>query len=150
MNIGFSRCLDFEKMDCYRFVSDKGFERYLKVMLQVDKTFYKTDDMATNTTFVCVQQNGQRQLKVFPWNQLLVQKKEREDLVKVLYDLYSKNWHDLCYTDVTVLASAVTDWDEFLHECVGFLSGMETQKFYPVILTIGNPSAPYLRIVSLK
>lgn len=145
-----NKCLDFEKVDCYRFVNAKSFERYLQTMLQVDTVFDENQPIAQNVTFVYVYQNDKKQLKVFPWNQLLVQQSERHDLVTVLNQLYSENWHDLCYTNVSISYDNITDWDDVLHELVGLLTQMEQQQFYPVIMTIGNRQQPYLKIISLK
>lgn len=145
-----NKCLDFEKVDCYRFVSINGFESYLQTMLQTDVTFDVNQSIAQNVTLVCVHQDGKRQLKVFPWNQLLVQQSERSDLVKVLTRLYGKNWHDLCYANVSIPYDKITNWNSVLYECVDFLTQMEQQQFYPVIMTIGNRQQPYLKIISLK
>lgn len=145
-----NKCLDFEKVDCYRFVSAKSFERYLQTMLQTDVIFDGKKPMAQNVTLVCVHQGGKRQLKVFPWNQLLVQQSERNDLIMVLTQLYGENWHDLCYANVSIPNDKIINWDSVLHECVDFFKQMEQQMFYPVIVTIGNEQQPYLKIISLK
>lgn len=145
-----NKCLDFEKIDCYRFVGAKSFERYLQTMLQTDVIFDENQSIAQNVTLVCVHQDGERQLKVFPWNQLLVQQSERNDLVMVLTQLYGENWHDLCYANVSIPNDKITNWNSVLHGCVDFLTQMEQQEFYPVIVTIGNRQQPYLKIVSLK
>lgn len=152
MSSNIRKCFDLKKVDCYRFAGFHSLERYLKEMLCVDIVFDDTSHLIDNISCVMVNQNGENQLKVFPWNQLLVQTQERCDLVKVLGAMYGACWQDLCYMDIDIPLDNTdsVDWNVFLHECVSFLTQMESQKFYPVIMTIGNRVEPYLKIICLK
>lgn len=136
---------NLDRLDFYRFVNKDRFEFYLKEMLQTDVDFDENDSRAGNFTFVIVHQNGERQLKVFPWNQILLRTSERNDLVGVFLDLYGHEIHDLCYTNVNFDKNV--DLEDVLQEFVDFLTQMESQKFYPVIVTI---SQSHVNIISLS
>lgn len=142
------KILDVSKIDLYMMKSIDVFDDYMKRVLCVN-TQELTPMQKDNATFVFVGRNGKKELSIFPWNQVIADKKERLDLYQTLHELYGSMYKDICYADVPVSVSVnlLRTWgvDEALNQVPKFLEVFEAEHYYPIFLTLHCPDKEYSR-----
>ena len=142
------KIFEVDDIDLFMMESMYDFDTYMQDVLCVD-----TDELSElqkdNVTFVFVGKNKKKMLNVFPWNQVLVDKKERMDLCQKLYELYGVLYKDVCHADVevSVAADVLKSWsdDSALNQVPEFLKFFEDEHYYPVVLTLHCPDAEHSR-----
>lgn len=142
------KILEVDDIDLFMMESMCDFDMYMQDVLCVD-----TDELSElqkdNVTFVFVGKNKKKMLNVFPWNQVLADRKERMDLCQKLYELYGVLYEDICHADVevSVAADALKSWnnDSALNQVPEFLKVFEEEHYYPVVLTLHCPDAEHSR-----
>lgn len=133
------KVFDVDDIDLFMMEAMCDFDMYMQDALCVD-----TDELSylqkDNVTFVFVGKNKKKVLNVFPWNQVLADKKERMDLCQCLHELYGVLYKDVCYADVevSVEANVLKSWndDAVLNQVPEFLKVFEEEHYYPVVLTL--------------
>lgn len=142
------KIFEVDDIDLFMMASMCDFDMYMQDVLCVD-----TDELSElqkdNVTFVFVGKNKKKMLNVFPWNQVLADRKERMDLCQKLYELYGVLYEDICHADVevSVAADALKSWnnDSALNQVPEFLKVFEEEHYYPVVLTLHCPDAEHSR-----
>lgn len=142
------KIFEVDDIDLFMMESMCDFDMYMQDVLCVD-----TDELSElqkdNVTFVFVGKNKKKMLNVFPWNQVLADKKERMDLCQKLYELYGVLYEDICHADVevSVAADVLKSWsdDVALNQVPEFLKFFEDEHYYPVVLTLHCPDAEHSR-----
>lgn len=142
------KIFEVDDIDLFMMESMCDFDMYMRDVLCVD-----TDELSElqkdNVTFVFVGKNKKKMLNVFPWNQVLADRKERMDLCQKLYELYGVLYEDICHADVevSVAADALKSWnnDSALNQVPEFLKVFEEEHYYPVVLTLHCPDAEHSR-----
>lgn len=142
------KIFEVDDIDLFMMESMCDFDMYMQDVLCVD-----TDELSElqkdNVTFVFVGKNKKKMLNVFPWNQVLADRKERMDLCQKLYELYGVLYEDICHADVevSVAADALKSWnnDSALNQVPEFLKVFEEEHYYPVVLTLHCPDAEHSR-----
>lgn len=142
------KIFEVDDIDLFMMESMCDFDMYMQDVLCVD-----TDELSElqkdNVTFVFVGKNKKKMLNVFPWNQVLADRKERMDLCQKLYELYGVLHEDICHADVevSVAADALKSWnnDSALNQVPEFLKVFEEEHYYPVVLTLHCPDAEHSR-----
>lgn len=151
-----SQYFDLDQVDLYRFRDMNEFESYLQDVLQVANDIKLEDVESNNFTLIFVQQNGKYELKVFPWNQILLDMSERQVLLDVILKLYGTDYRDLCHAEIPIQNGPSNGWldNSLLKDLPEFLSQMESEQFYPVMVSLlqadDTHDVCYLSVVSLK
>lgn len=142
------KIFEVDDIDLFMMESMCDFDMYMQDVLCVD-TNELSELQQDNVTFVFVGKNKKKMLNVFPWNQVLADKKERMDLCQKLYELYGVLYKDVCHADVevSVAADVVKSWsdDVALNQVPEFLKFFEDEHYYPVVLTLHCPDAEHSR-----
>lgn len=142
------KIFEVDDIDLFMMESMCDFDMYMQDVLCVD-TNELSELQKDNVTFVFVGKNKKKMLNVFPWNQVLADKKERMDLCQKLYELYGVLYEDICHADVevSVAADALKSWnnDSALNQVPEFLKVFEEENYYPVVLILHCPDAEHSR-----
>ena len=80
------KIFDVDDIDLFMMKSIDNFDKYMYDILCVD-TNELSDLQKDNVTVVFVGKNDKMILNVFPWNQVLADRKERMDLCQRLHEL---------------------------------------------------------------
>lgn len=129
--------LDISEIHAYRFKDEKAFRDYVSQMLRNDNSEI-TGDALSNMSFVMVQQQGENDLKIFPWSQILKQGSERNELVNQIVKLYKSELLSLCKADVECKIDSHTWTDDMISELPNVVSGVEDSGFYPIVMSLHN------------
>lgn len=142
------KIFEVDDIDLFMMESMCDFDMYMQDVLCVD-TNELSELQKDNVTFVFVGKNKKKMLNVFPWNQVLADKKERMDLCQKLYELYGVLYKDVCHADVevSVAADVLKSWsdDVALNQVPEFLKFFEDEHYYPVVLTLHCPDEKHKR-----
>lgn len=142
------KIFEVDDIDLFMMESMCDFDMYMQDVLCVD-TNELSELQKDNVTFVFVGKNKKKMLNVFPWNQVLADKKERMDLCQKLYELYGVLYKDVCHADVevSVAADVLKSWsdDVALNQVPEFLKFFEDEHYYPVVLTLHCPDVEHSR-----